>query len=121
MPVFKNISEVLKFVGGSARFMPVALPYGFNHWSEGARQIREDNPKFTQDNPLDGAKHEVGVLASHDDEGKEVIRGFMVIYPGSRYVCSDWTKRVGLPVTVVQAGLLGIAVRKGLITLRGGK
>lgn len=120
MPTFKNISEVLEFTGGDTRFMTVALPYGFNHWSEGARQLREDNPDFFEDHVLDSTQ-DIGVLAAQDGEGRDTVRGWMAIFPGSRYVCTDWRKRLGTPTTTVQADILGIAVRKGLMTLRGGK
>lgn len=116
MPVFNNISEVLNFVGGDARFMEVSLPYGFNHWSEGARQLQEDNPQFFQDRPsIQAAEQSVGVLASVDEDGEHVVRGWMAIFPGSRYVCSDWKKRRGTKTSVAQVDLLGIAIRKGLL------
>jgi len=117
MPTFHNTTDVLAYQEGDVRFLPIALPYGFNHWSEAARQLREDNPDFFAEREICSKNDTIGVIACQDANGNEVVRGFMAMCTGSRYVCTDWKQRQGTPTTVPQADILGIAVRKGLVTL----
>jgi hypothetical protein len=121
MPVFKNVSDVLTHVGEQdIRFMPIALPYGFNHWSEAKRQLIEDNRDFfLEDSQFmsevrktfneDPGAVQIGVLATEYGQ-----RGFMVILEGSRYVCTDWVKRLSIPTRVVTADAVGASVRKAI-------
>jgi hypothetical protein len=109
MPVFNNITDVLRHTGGDSRFLPVALPYGFNHWSEGRRQLLEDNPTFFAKHEL-GATQDIGVLATEDGSA----RGWMAIFPGSRYVCTNWAKRLTTPTVIPKPYLLGAQVRKAI-------
>lgn len=111
MPVFTNISDVLMHTGtDDVRFMPVSLPYGFNHWSAGKAQLIEDNAEFFRKNKIELACDErVGVLATEDG-----TRGWMVILEGSRYVCTDWVKRLTTPQVIQRPDALGVQVRKAI-------
>lgn len=111
MPVFTNISDVLLHVGtDDARFMPISLPYGFNHWSVGKAQLIEDNAEFFQKSQIElDCEAQVGVLATEDGS-----RGWMIILEGSRYVCSDWRKRLTTPQIIPQPDALGVRIRKAI-------
>lgn len=111
MPVFKNVSDVILHIGSEeVRFMPVSLPYGFNHWSEGKAQLIEDNAEFFLKNNIElDCDAQVGVLAT--EEGS---RGWMIILEGSRYVCTDWRKRLATPLRIQMPDALGVQVRKAI-------
>lgn len=111
MPVFNNISDVLLHIGtDDVRFMPVSLPYGFNHWSAGKAQLIEDNAAFFLKKKIVlDCDAQIGVLATEDGP-----RGWMLMLPGSRYVCTDWIKRLGAPQHIPQPDLLGIRVRQAI-------
>lgn len=111
MPVFTNISDVLLHTGtDDVRFMPVSLPYGFNHWSAGKAQLIEDNAEFFLKNKIElDCDAQVGVLAT--EEGS---RGWMLLLPGSRYICTDWVKRLATPQHIQHPDLLGVHIRRAI-------
>jgi hypothetical protein len=112
MPVFTNISDVLMHIGtDDVRFMPISLPYGFNHWSAGKAQLIEDNAEFFLKKKIVlDCDAQVGVLTT---EGGNA-RGWMVILEGSRYVCTDWVKRLATPQHIQHPDLLGVHVRRAM-------
>lgn len=109
MPVFNNVSAVLKYVGDDeVRMLPIAYPHGFNHFDIACQHLVEDNPEIFAGRPALTPEDNVSVLATF----RHGSRGFMAILPGSRYVCSDWVKRLHQPIRPLNPGLLRNSIRK---------
>lgn len=109
MPVFKNVSEVLAYIGDDeVRMLPIAFPRGFNHFAIAVQHIVEDNPEFFEGRPPLAPEDQVSVLATQ----RHGSRGFMVMLPGSRFVCSDWVKRLHQPIRPITPGLLRLSIHK---------
>jgi hypothetical protein len=108
MPVFKNVSEVLAYIGSDdAEFQTLIRPQGFNHWSDAKKQLEEDNPSFFAERGEIPVDCDIGILMSRQHH-----RGFMVILPGSRYVVTNWVKNLTHPrPPVALPGVLGASIR----------